>query len=164
MDGGTWQATVHGVAKSWTRLSGFTWTWTLADEELPLFTVFLPMYKFLKNDTCILDSLIYDFIFPNTTQECRSNITTSHKFSREFRILTFWKSSRFLYVGNCIEITQTLCAATQNVAANFIVYPKRCCTQSYAYKRHLVFFGGREDKSGLFTSLLTKLYLFNVVL
>ena len=24
MDGGTWQATVHGVAKSWTRLSNFT--------------------------------------------------------------------------------------------------------------------------------------------
>ena len=26
MDGGTWQATVHGVAKSWTRLSDFTFT------------------------------------------------------------------------------------------------------------------------------------------
>ena len=24
MDGGAWQATVHGVAKSWTRLSDFT--------------------------------------------------------------------------------------------------------------------------------------------
>ena len=24
MDGGTWLATVHGVAKSWTRLSDFT--------------------------------------------------------------------------------------------------------------------------------------------
>ena len=24
MEGGTWQATVHGVAKSWTRLSDFT--------------------------------------------------------------------------------------------------------------------------------------------
>ena len=26
MDGGTWQATVHGVAKSWTRLSDFIFT------------------------------------------------------------------------------------------------------------------------------------------
>ena len=26
MDGGAWCATVHGVAKSWTRLSGFTFT------------------------------------------------------------------------------------------------------------------------------------------
>ena len=24
MDGGAWQATVHGVAKSWTRLNDFT--------------------------------------------------------------------------------------------------------------------------------------------
>ena len=27
MDGGAWQATVHGVAKSWTRLSDFTFTY-----------------------------------------------------------------------------------------------------------------------------------------
>ena len=26
MDGGAWQATVHGVAKSWTQLSDFTFT------------------------------------------------------------------------------------------------------------------------------------------
>ena len=26
MDGGVWQAAVHGVAKSWTRLSDFTFT------------------------------------------------------------------------------------------------------------------------------------------
>ena len=26
MDGGAWQAAVHGVAKSWTRLSDFTFT------------------------------------------------------------------------------------------------------------------------------------------
>ena len=28
MDGGAWWATVHGVAKSWTWLSDFTFTWT----------------------------------------------------------------------------------------------------------------------------------------
>ena len=28
MDGGAWRATVHGVAKSWTRLSVFTFTFT----------------------------------------------------------------------------------------------------------------------------------------
>ena len=29
MDGGAWWATVHGVAKSWTRLSGFTFTFII---------------------------------------------------------------------------------------------------------------------------------------
>ena len=29
MDRGAWWATVHGVAKSWTRLSNFTFTFTL---------------------------------------------------------------------------------------------------------------------------------------
>ena len=28
MDGGAWKATVHGVAKSWTRLSDFNFTFT----------------------------------------------------------------------------------------------------------------------------------------
>ena len=28
MDGGAWEATVHGVAKSWTQLSDFTFTFT----------------------------------------------------------------------------------------------------------------------------------------
>ena len=28
MDGGAWWATVHGVTKSWTRLSNFTFTFT----------------------------------------------------------------------------------------------------------------------------------------
>ena len=32
MDRGTWWATVHGVAKSWTRLSDFTFTFTDGDE------------------------------------------------------------------------------------------------------------------------------------
>ena len=30
MDGGAWWATVHGVAKSWTRLSDFTFTFSAA--------------------------------------------------------------------------------------------------------------------------------------
>ena len=30
MDGGAWWATVHGVAKSWTRLSDFTFTSPIA--------------------------------------------------------------------------------------------------------------------------------------
>ena len=34
MEGGDWQATVHGVAKSWTQLSDFTFTFkVLADPE-----------------------------------------------------------------------------------------------------------------------------------
>ena len=31
MDGGAWWATVHGVAKSWTRLSDFTFTFIMDD-------------------------------------------------------------------------------------------------------------------------------------
>ena len=34
MDGGAWWATVHGVAKSWTRLSDFTFTFTFKDSSL----------------------------------------------------------------------------------------------------------------------------------
>ena len=40
MDSGTWQATVHGVAKSWTQLSDFTFTKTQEEIEnlkLPIF-------------------------------------------------------------------------------------------------------------------------------
>ena len=40
MDGGAWQATVHGVAKSWTRLSNFTFTsmhWRRKWQPTPVF-------------------------------------------------------------------------------------------------------------------------------
>ena len=36
MDGGAWQATVHGVAKSWTRLSDFTFTLQISHSRLQL--------------------------------------------------------------------------------------------------------------------------------
>ena len=36
MDGGTWWAIVHGVTKSWTRLSDFTFTFTKAGQAIPL--------------------------------------------------------------------------------------------------------------------------------
>ena len=44
MDGGTWQAAVHGVAKSWTRLSNFTFTFHFHALEKKMATtpVFLP--------------------------------------------------------------------------------------------------------------------------
>ena len=37
MDGGAWWATVHGVAKSWTRLSNFTFTFHFPalEKEMP---------------------------------------------------------------------------------------------------------------------------------
>ena len=35
MDGGAWQATVHGVAKSQTRLSNFTFTFHCSHQGLP---------------------------------------------------------------------------------------------------------------------------------
>ena len=38
MDGGAWWATVHGVAKSWTRLSNFTFTFHLHTLEKEMAT------------------------------------------------------------------------------------------------------------------------------
>ena len=38
MDGGAWWATVHGVAKSWTRLSNFTFTFHLPALEKEMAT------------------------------------------------------------------------------------------------------------------------------
>ena len=44
MDGGAWRAVVHGVAKSWTRLSNFTFTFHLhtLEKEMAATPVFLP--------------------------------------------------------------------------------------------------------------------------
>ena len=44
MDGGAWWAAVHGVAKSWTRLSDFTFTFHLhaLEKEMQPTPVFLP--------------------------------------------------------------------------------------------------------------------------
>ena len=38
MDGGAWQASVHGVAKSWTRLSDFTFTFHFHELEKEMAT------------------------------------------------------------------------------------------------------------------------------
>ena len=46
MDRGAWKATVHGVAKSWTRLSDFTFTLLLDQEE-----VFLSKHSCLALNT-----------------------------------------------------------------------------------------------------------------
>ena len=44
MDGGAWWAAVHGVAKSWTRLSDFTFTFHfhVLEKEMHPTPVFLP--------------------------------------------------------------------------------------------------------------------------
>ena len=42
MDGGAWWATVHGVAKSWTRLSDFTFTFMHWRRKWQSTPVFLP--------------------------------------------------------------------------------------------------------------------------
>ena len=44
MDGGAWWAAVHGVAKSWTRLSDFTFTFHfhVLEKEMQPTPVFLP--------------------------------------------------------------------------------------------------------------------------
>ena len=38
MDGGAWQAAVHGVAKSWTRVSDFTFTFHFHELEKEMAT------------------------------------------------------------------------------------------------------------------------------
>ena len=57
MDGGTWQATVHGVAKSQTRLSDFTFTF-FGPGEVPALLDFsncwLVHFFFLKKILCLL--------------------------------------------------------------------------------------------------------------
>ena len=42
MDGGAWWAAVHGVAKSRTRLSDFTFTFHALEKELATDSMFLP--------------------------------------------------------------------------------------------------------------------------
>ena len=44
MDGGAWEAVVHGVAKSWTQLSDFTFTFPFhaLEKEMAPTPVFLP--------------------------------------------------------------------------------------------------------------------------
>ena len=44
MDGGAWRAAGHGVAKSWTRLSDFTFTFHVhaLEKEMATHSVFLP--------------------------------------------------------------------------------------------------------------------------
>ena len=43
MDGGSWWAAVHGVAKSWTRLSDFTFHFHVLEKEMATHSsVFLP--------------------------------------------------------------------------------------------------------------------------
>ena len=41
MDGGAWWATVHGVAKSWTQLSDFTFTFHFSIDLELLFNAFI---------------------------------------------------------------------------------------------------------------------------
>ena len=43
MEGGAWQATVHGVAKSQTRLSNFTFTFNCQERAGHLFHQFSPL-------------------------------------------------------------------------------------------------------------------------
>ena len=47
MDGGAWQATVHGVSKSWTRLSDFTTFTTIHRASLVAqrYGIYLPMQE-----------------------------------------------------------------------------------------------------------------------
>ena len=44
MDGGAWQAAVHGVAKSWTQLSDFTFTFHFhaLEKEMATHSIVLP--------------------------------------------------------------------------------------------------------------------------
>ena len=47
MDRGAWEATVHGVAKSWTRLSNFTFTLYILDINALSDTLFANIFSHL---------------------------------------------------------------------------------------------------------------------
>ena len=51
MDRGAWQATVHGVAKHWTRLSGFHFHFSLTKVETKIPLSRLPLRVDPKNST-----------------------------------------------------------------------------------------------------------------
>ena len=51
MDGGAWWATVHGVAKSWTRLSDFTFTLIKDNWMLISASVFSPPWNHVSYHT-----------------------------------------------------------------------------------------------------------------
>ena len=55
MDRGTWQATVHGVAKSWTQLSDFTFTF-LNKQECVACQI-SPIFDFHANFPCLKTKL-----------------------------------------------------------------------------------------------------------
>ena len=84
MEGGAWKATVHGVAKSRTRLSDFTFTFqALPKNAYHIYTLYTHMSRFscLKTTYIIENSTYYDV--PNDLGDSvdgrhSSNITDNH--------------------------------------------------------------------------------------
>ena len=69
MDGGAWWAVVHGIPKSWTRLSDFTFTFLLQGQGPQVHSLYLCLYFCAVNgfiSTSFLDSIyiwIYEYSF-----------------------------------------------------------------------------------------------------
>jgi len=72
MDGGAWQATVHGVTKSQTRLSDFTFTFTITTNAL-----ILTLSHRITTIISYLDFLLptsNPFTFPSTFSTLQSRV------------------------------------------------------------------------------------------
>ena len=58
MDGEAWWATVHGVTKSWTRLSNFTFTFTFRRIYTNL-AMIAPGDRTIENMYCVISACLY---------------------------------------------------------------------------------------------------------
>ena len=74
MDGGAWWATVHGVAKSRTQLSYFTFTFTALDKAVKKYTQVLALGNKILNYLIFPACLFFEF----------SPITLYHFYNQKY--------------------------------------------------------------------------------
>ena len=101
MDGGTWWATVHGVTKSWTRLSDFTFTFTLKARSFSLTYYLSICSSLLYSQTHIFNNWSKPFLPPKTK-------TPSPDFLIPFKLFGRIKEERGkLTISRLIELRYT---------------------------------------------------------
>ena len=73
MDGGAWWATVHGIAKSWTRLSDFTFPFPFyaLEKEMATTPVFLPGES--QGQGNLVGGRLWGHTESDTTEACLEN-------------------------------------------------------------------------------------------
>ena len=112
MDRGVWWATVHGIAKSWTRLSTHTYTHTHSRDNSALNSILLIKYKLLLELILILRLIAnywWDF-------DCKIQW---HRHSNQWRKpLTQWRTAVPVCCYSCLEfqLSSELPGATQSLS------------------------------------------------